>query len=295
MRLIGHLEEERVAQAFADFLYVQGIHSKLEHEKPDGWGIWISDEDHVDHASGLLKEFRCNPSDPKYAKQADSAQTLREQEQKEQEQYRKRIKSRRNLFGPLTAYGVGPLSFCLLIASLAIFSWSKFGSDISPVRGLLMTDYLGGAIDKTLPEVRAGEVWRLITPIFIHFGIWHVLFNMMALMDFGSMVEGRQSTWHLLALTVVIAVLSNLAQFFYRGPTFGGMSGVVYGLLGYIWIRGKFDPGSGLFLHRFTVIYAMAWFFACLFNVIPHVANGAHAAGLVVGMAWGYLSSLGSR
>jgi GlpG protein len=293
MRLIGHLTEEREARAFGDYLYVQGIANQLEHEKQDGWGIWISDEDQVGRASGLLEEFRKNPGDAKYVKEGREAQELREKEKKEQQEYRKRVKSRRNLFGPMGTYSVGPLTFVMLIACLAIFTWSKFGNNLEPVRGLLISDYLGGILDKSLPEVRHGQVWRLVTPIFIHFGIWHIVFNMMALIDFGSMVEGRQSSWHLLALTVVIGALSNLAQFYSHGPVFGGMSGVIYGLLGYIWIRGRLDPGSGLYLHRFTVIYAMVWFFACLLHVIPNVANAAHAVGLVIGIVWGWVSSFG--
>jgi len=79
------------------------------------------------------------------------------------------------------------------------------------------------------------------------------------------------------------------------GPNFGGMSGVVYGLLGYIWIRGKLDPGSGLFLHRETVIMMIVWFFLCFTGWVGDIANGAHAGGLLIGMACGWLSSLKHR
>jgi GlpG protein len=291
MRLIGHLREEREARAFGDYLFVQGIRNQLEHEKQDGWGIWINDEDQIGRASGLLEEFRKNPSDAKYVNEGSGAEELREKEKNEQREYRKRVKSRTNLFGPSGMYGVGPLTFAMLIASVAIFTWSKFGGNFEPVRALFISETLGEVVDKSLPEVRHGEIWRLVTPIFIHMSIWHIVFNMSALIDFGSMVEGRQSSWHLLVLTVVIGALSNLAQFYYSGPSFGGMSGVIYGLFGYIWIRGKLDPGSGLYLHRFTVIYAMVWFFLCLLNVIGHVANAAHMAGLVIGMLWGWVSS----
>jgi len=296
MRLIGHLPEERGARAFGDYLFVQGIVNQVEHEKQEGWGIWISDEDQVGRAAGMLEEFRKDPEDSKYVSQTKSAAELREQEKREQKEYRKRIKSRKNLFGPLTSYGVGPVTFILIIASLAVFSWSRFGNAIEPIRIFFITDFVGGFVDKSLPEIRHGEAWRLITPIFIHFGPLHIIFNMLWLRDLGSMVEGRQSSWHLLFLVVVIGVLSNLAQFYYTyRANFGGMSGVVYGLIGYVWIRGKLDPGSGLFLHRYTLISALVWFFACLANVIPHVANAVHAAGLVIGIAWGYLSSLGQK
>jgi GlpG protein len=142
-----------------------------------------------------------------------------------------------------------------------------------------------------LPEIRHGEVWRLVTPIFIHFTIAHILFNMLWLFDLGTMIERRQSTRVLSVLVLVIAVLSNFGQYLWQGPVFGGMSGVVYGLIGYIWLRGKFDPASGLFLHSSTVTMAVIWFVLCLVGVIPHVANAAHGVGFAVGIVWGYISA----
>jgi len=73
------------------------------------------------------------------------------------------------------------------------------------------------------------------------------------------------------------------------------MSGVIYGLLGYVWLRGKFDPGSGLYLHPSTVTMMIIWFFLCLTGIVGSIANVTHAVGLGMGMAWGYLSSLRFR
>jgi GlpG protein len=301
MRLIGHLTDENSARAFADYLYVQGIENQLEQDNKDSWGIWISDEDKIARASDLLTAFRQNPSDPKYTKEAKGAAELRAQEQKEQETYRKRLRSRRQLFRPLTAYGFGPVTFVLILASVVVFFLSRFAENLEAIRGLFISNYLIESRSfswEALPvEIRHGEIWRLITPIFIHMGVLHIFFNMLWLRDLGSMVEGRQSSLHLLVLTLVIAVCSNLAQYFVSGPIFGGMSGVVYGLLGYVWIRGKFDPASGLYLHHYNVIMMLVWFFACLLNlpIMPRIANTAHGVGLGIGITWGYLSSLRYR
>jgi GlpG protein len=138
-----------------------------------------------------------------------------------------------------------------------------------------------------LPEVQAGQVWRLITPIFIHFGPLHLLFNLFWLRDFGSMIEVRQGMLKLALLVVVLGVASNLGQYLIGGPDFGGMSGVLYGLFGYIWLRGQCDPASGLALAPTTVSVMMIWFFLCLFGIIGSVANGTHAVGLVLGVVWG--------
>ena len=296
MRLIGHLAEEKAARTFADFLYVQKIESHVEFEKADGWGIWINDEDKLEEAAQLLTAFRANPADPKYRAEAKSAAELRAEAEKDEAKWRKKLSDRRHLMQPLRDYGFGPLTLGLMAISIVVFFLSKFGNDPRPAIGLFITEFNAhGPLGRVLPEVTHGQVWRLITPIFVHFDPLHILFNMLWLRDLGSMIEGRQSSWQLALLVGVIAAGSNLGQFLIAGPVFGGMSGVVYGLLGYIWMRGKFDPGSGLYVHPSTVTMMIIWFFACFTPLIPHVANGAHAVGLVMGIAWGYLSSLRFR
>ena len=295
MRLIGHLANESTARTFGDFLYVQGIENRIEVQQEGGCAVWVNDEDKIQGATQLLEQFRANPADAKFKTGAQGAASLRAKEEKDLEAYQKRLRGRRHLFRPLTAYGFGPLTFVLIAASVVVFFLSKFGADPERIIVLFMTDVTTNRT-LTLPEVRHGEVWRLITPIFIHFHPLHILFNMLWLRDLGSMIEGRQSSLHLAALVLVIAVGSNLAQFF-LGHTlvFGGMSGVVYGLLGYVWIRGRFDPGSGLFLHQSTVIMMLIWLVACYTGLLGPIANTAHLVGLIMGAAWGYLSSLRYR
>jgi rhomboid protease GlpG len=299
MRLIGHLADEQSARTFGDYLYLQKIDSHIEFEKADGWGIWINDEDKIEEAGRLLTEFRAKPTDAKYRSGAQTAAELRAKAQKSDAEYRKKVRDRRYLFQPLATYGFGPVTFVLILFSVVVFILSKFGAASQPIMALYITNYsvTGHFIEwnNALPEIMHGQVWRLVTPIFIHFGLLHIFFNMWWLRDLGSMIEARQSSWMLVILVLVIAVCSNLAQFYYHGPEFGGMSGVVYGLLGYIWMRGKFDPASGLYLHPTTVTMMIIWFFLCFTPVIPHVANAAHAAGLVLGIVWGYLASLRYR
>jgi GlpG protein len=318
MRLIGHLTTESGARLFGDYLYAQGIENRVEPQGAEGWAIWVVDEDKLENAASLLAEYRLKPDAPEYQAQAKSAAALRAEQAKDQEAYRRRLRSRRQLFRPLAAYGFGPLTFVLIAASVAVFVVSGFAANKQRIMSLFITDYWITGLyinwDTTLPEIRHGQVWRLVTPVFIHMDILHILFNMLWLRDLGSMIEGRQSSIHLGAIVVVTAILSNLGQFYfghmpslsnlasfahlssYRGgPDFGGMSGVLYGLLGYIWLRGKFDPGSGLFLHQSTVIMMLVWLVLCYTGWLGNIANGAHTFGLLVGMAWGYLSSLRYR
>jgi GlpG protein len=173
-----------------------------------------------------------------------------------------------------------------------------FGHDPAFIQKLFIADFTdrGTFIEfhKGLQEIRHGEVWRLITPIFLHFSFLHIFFNMIWLRDLGSMIEGRQSTWVLAVLVLVIAACSNVAQFYLSGPDFGGMSGVVYGLLGYVWMRGKFDPGSGLYVHPSTVTMMVIWFFLGFTGWLG-TANTVHGVGFAMGIAWDHLSSLRYR
>jgi GlpG protein len=289
MRLIGHVANESNARTFGNYLYTVGIENQVEFHKGDGWAVWVMEEDKLQRAEELLRAYLQNPAHAQYTTLAREAEGKRAQEDKAQEAYEKRVRTRRHLFRPLTAYGFGPVTFVLIAASVLVFFLSGFSEHPEQVSRLFISLFKKS---ENLPEVRSGQFWRLFTPMFIHFGVVHILFNMLWLRDLGSMIEARQNSLVFIALVLVIAALSNLAQYYANGPFFGGMSGVVYGLFGYVWIRGRLDPASGLFVNPTTVSMMLIWLVLCFMDIIPHVANYAHFAGLAVGAAWGYLSSL---
>jgi GlpG protein len=295
MRMIGQLENEASARLFSDFLYAQGIENQTEPERSGAWALWIHAEEQMDAAKVLLNEYREKPRDPKYQHASRAAEEKRKQEQKANEAAEKRFHDRSKLFS-LGSLRLGYLTGVVIALSVATALVSHFGDNKKPILWLFISEYdvVGGIMARLggLPEIRHGEVWRLFTPMFVHFGLPHLFFNMLWLLDLGTMIERRQSARMLLALVLVIAALSNFGQYLIGGPDFGGMSGVVYGLIGYIWLRGKFDLTSGLFLHRNTVMMAVIWFVLCLVGVIPHVANAAHSVGFGVGIAWGYISAM---
>ena len=69
------------------------------------------------------------------------------------------------------------------------------------------------------------------------------------------------------------------------------MSGVVYGLLSYIWIQGKFNPRSGLWLDQTTTIMMLIWFALCWSGFVGNIANMAHTVGLISGVLIGLIYS----
>jgi len=294
MRLIGTLQDEAQARRFGGFLYSQGIEAQIDPGSNDNWEIWVLDDDHLETATGLWEAFCNNPGDPRYAQGAQVAVRRRRQDRKKETPKRFRQVDGRTTFAAVTM-GLGRVTMVLMAICIAVAIFSNLGKDDRILRPLVIADYgQEGYYDPPfahLPEVRRGQIWRLVTPIFIHFGIMHILFNMLWLRDLGSMIEGRRGSGLFVALVLVLAVTSNVGQYLVSGPTFGGMSGVVYGLLGYAWMQGKFNPRSQLALHPQTVTMMLIWFVLCLSGAIGHIANTAHAVGLGVGVAWGYLAA----
>ena len=133
--------------------------------------------------------------------------------------------------------------------------------------------------------------WRLITPAFLHFGIWHVLFNSMALWELGRRLEFVLPRFIYLTILVVTAIAANVAQHLLPGsPIFGGLSGVIFGLFGAIAVLYWRTASPVLKLPRGLYILALVSLVILPFvlkTFAVHVANGAHVGGLIAGLVLG--------
>jgi membrane associated rhomboid family serine protease len=138
-------------------------------------------------------------------------------------------------------------------------------------------------VDDPLTDVKKGQVWRLFTPMFLHFGIIHLGFNMMWLWSFGGMLELRFGHWKFLGLVLAVALISNVIQGYWGGINFGGMSGANYGLFGFLYLRGKFHPNPGPVLSSQTIQNMLIWLVICFTGLVGPIANGAHVGGLIAG------------
>jgi GlpG protein len=175
----------------------------------------------------------------------------------------------------------------LLIAlSVGATAWSEFMKNDSATNLLFIQSILpdGEHYVLRLPDVTHGQLWRLITPIFLH-GSWlHIAMNMYMLFVLGGSVESAKGSWKYAGLVLVMAAASNFGQYVASGPRFGGMSGVDFGLFGYLWMKSRYAPEEGFFMPQHVVVQAMIWMGLCIVGFIPHIANTAHTVGLVTGM-----------
>jgi len=134
-------------------------------------------------------------------------------------------------------------------------------------------------------EIRRGQVWRLITTIFPHLGILHLLFNVYWLWVFGALIErvfGHAKT----ALLILFLALGSSAFDFALDQGGVGLSGVGYGMFGLLWVLSRHDERFHDAIDPRTVNLFVAWFLFCIFTTVTKispVANVAHAAGAILG------------
>lgn len=289
MRQIGIIDPP-LAERFADYLLTLGITSKLE-PLPTGVAVWVRNEEQVAHAQTELATFLAGPDDARYASAATEAAALRQAKAQREKRAAKNIVEVREVWDRRQVVGGRSLTAVLVAISVAVAIYSNFGADrIKLVQAKLFISSIDPAGGNYLPEVRQGQVWRLITPIFIHLSLTHLLFNMLMLFRLGALIEGYKGAPKLFGMVLLIAVSSNLGQYFFgHSIAFGGMSGVVYGLFGYLWMKGRFQPQEGLGVDPSTVFLMIAWFVLCAAGYIGSIANWAHGVGLGVGMALGVL------
>ncbi len=161
----------------------------------------------------------------------------------------------------------------------------------------LFLDQGGFVTDSGFREIRSGEVWRLLTPIFIHFGILHFAFNMSWLINLGQRIEWVKGRWKALVVILVTGIAANVGQFYSTGGNFGGMSGVVYGLFGYILTASHYTSDARFRIHSNAILIMVGWLVLGFVTTDPRtgdtwigpVANTAHGVGFVSGLLMGLL------
>lgn len=182
-----------------------------------------------------------------------------------------------------------PVITVLIALALLAYPWatlSSFGGALAIADlGLVSERGLTAAL---LSALNAGEWWRLATPVLLHFGLAHLLFNLSIVFEFGRRVEQAVGGTRTLALLLVSASVSNVLQYLSSGPLFGGLSGVACGLFGALLVLGWRHPANAaLQLPRPMVISLLAMLVLFSTGVTEffglHVANAAHWGGLLAG------------
>ncbi|MCR3984848.1 rhomboid family intramembrane serine protease GlpG [Aeromonas caviae] len=264
------LGDARMAQALVDYLATLGIPCELTQSEL-GVSVWLADERRLAQAQQEVKRFLSEPNHPRYMEaswQSGHADA--------------RIDYSKGMTDPVTDFlhQAGPLTLVVIIACLAIYALDAIG--------LPIFDEL--AFHPTLAQFTDWQAWRYVTPAFIHFSVVHLVFNLLWWWYLGGQIEQRLGSGKLFILLIVGAALPNIAEFFVSGPRFGGLSGVVYALLGYSWLRARLQPDCGLAMPPALMGFMLVWLVLGFLDMLgTPTANMAHLVGLLVGLAQGWL------
>lgn len=175
-----------------------------------------------------------------------------------------------------------PVTACTAMAAIAVSLWCWSGGDTS----LFTFNALAWGT----------EPWRLVTSALPHGDPLHLLFNLFWLWAFGTLIEDVIGSQRVLALYMLLSAGSGAAQYALSQGGIG-LSGVGYGLFGFLWASHRWsprwnrpDPRLAEALDDRTVMLFVGWFFFCLATTmlgIWRIGNIAHAAGALLGFLRG--------
>jgi GlpG protein len=282
MRRIGQLSDQTHAERLRDYLAGRGV--QLHVEQQDGvWQIWALDEDRLAEARQELAEFSTQPEVERYRQGAaeERARKAAELDAALSDRREQIVERRKRPRGPIRG---APITFLVIVLCGVVTALTRFGEDEPMLRRLIISNYIPMQWTAALPEVREGQFWRLITPCFIHFDVLHLLGNASWMYLFGRVIEQTRTRTRFVTLLLLIALGSNIAQYFVAGPMFGGLSGVDCGLFGYLWFKTHFRPEAGFALAPDQTIFFAGWMIICLTGLAGPIANTAHIAGMILGM-----------
>ncbi|MCW8109938.1 rhomboid family intramembrane serine protease GlpG [Alteromonas ponticola] len=172
------------------------------------------------------------------------------------------------------------LATCLLVYLLSVFGLFGTVADVLLSQSVNVLTY-------------TQEWWRLITPALIHFSVLHIIFNLLWWSMLGAQIERQLGTSMLVIIFLISAAISNGAQLLMSGPNFGGLSGVVYAVLGFVWWAGWLRPSWGIMLPKSIVGFMLVWLVVGYADVLwVEMANTAHTVGLITGCVLAWLLSM---
>ena len=266
------LEQHPPVALLTAVLAEQGIATEVR-EDGGGWVLGIQDAADYERARDLVEAWLANPDDPRFQAAAwrvgEVADAHGQPPLMSGDWWRRQ----------------GPVTRLVFLICVGVFASLYLMGD-GLYRLLLFPEQWQGLV---------AQPWRVLTPMLLHFSLLHIVFNLLWWLELGGMVERVQGSGRLLLVTLFTSVIANVSQFASGGHLFGGMSGVVYGLLGYLWMYGRVNPEAGLMLRRSIVVFMLIWLVICFVGLSGIVANEAHLGGLASGCLLGVLAGLLDR
>jgi GlpG protein len=265
-------------------------HHKVAHQIifKDGHNeLWLLDPSQLPAVEQLMSIWKDDPALLQQAKTTSSVV---------------RTTSRAGIFSQLK---LSPVTTILLLLTLLVAVITQLGADIKTVGYFSISPFdikNGHIYFYDLAEVFSkGEYWRFFTPALLHFSVLHIVFNTLWIWDIGGKLERILGSVVWSVGVVIIAVLSNVLQYQISGyPLFGGLSGVVYGLIGFAWLLPILSKRWPVIISKQLMVFFVVWL-GIGYTPFPEmlglgsIANTAHTIGLLSGLVLGVVYWLATK
>jgi GlpG protein len=305
MRFLTTLAGRKKTERFVAYLISQNISTHVEQNaaSSESWDLWIREEDRMGVAKNSLAEYEANPDDQRFANAVTQAESVLQERQAKKAKAAKQIKTGRETFQrDLIGGTIPPITLTLILISVFVSLVTQFThvTDVNSYGHKLLDQlYFVNPMDYRVnldpaASLKKFQLWRLVTPIFIHVDALHILFNGFMMASLGRLTERLEGPATYAMIVFIIAIFSNalqglLPQEMMGNPIFGGLSGVAYGLFGYIWVRTTLNPQLGIELAPGLILIMLAWLILTMTGAIAiNTANLCHLGGLVCGGALAY-------
>lgn len=171
-----------------------------------------------------------------------------------------------------------PVVTTLLVLNIAIFIFTRL-----PFIGHQW--FLFGIGDNFL--IASGEYWRLVTPMFLHAGLMHLLFNMFSLFIFGPELEKIAGKARFLTIYFLAGLFGSIATYFLQPLSYAhvGASGAIFGVFGAFGALVYYTKHA--FPQLKQVIMPIIIISVVMTFVGPNINVTAHITGLIVGFLIG--------
>ncbi len=300
MRMLEDHAQLGDAQRVCDALRSHEVDSEVKEGGGGRFGVWVHDENDMERARALSQSW-AQTATGEVDQAARRGRALRVQELQQEDLRRRESARQQHAWEAASSPPTTPVTWTLIGIAVLVTVAMSFGNYGGFADTWLYFQSVAreGVMLRYDPSLPWSEPWRFVTPIFIHaslsgggIGFLHILFNVLWMKDLGRTIEVAHSGRYLLVFVVVCGALSNTMQFLIQGPLFGGLSGVVYGLLALIWVRGRLDPRARYAVPQSIVIFMLIWLvYGFVAGRGGGMANYCHLGGLLVGAAWGWLAS----
>jgi GlpG protein len=264
--------QERTARLLVNYLQAQKVQAEYLHQQSEqAHAVVLIDLAQSQLANNIVQKFIANPTDAKYQQAAwQSGQSVE-----------LNTKTSFSLSDTLYVLYRSPFTSSILFVCLLVYGLAMIG---------ITQPYIWFKIQPLGELLDNAQWWRLIGPALIHFSLLHIAFNLLWWWTLGKQIEQKFGLSSLLILFLFSAINSNVAQLLVSGPNFGGLSGVVYALVGCVWWLGWLRPTWGISLPKPMVGFLLVWLLIGYADLLwVSMANTAHTVGLLSGCAFAWI------